>query len=155
MTTLSLVREQNMMQQPIEPTHRPLLRAAESGQDIKAILIDRYKINSGVLKAEETKRKLFAEYKQEERQSSESLQKTDVMNAIKLEEKRKRRKVHSVILQRTDELEIEDMPTMMIASVMPRRLNAIKVSNPNKTTLELMDLAVQRCLEVSGHYPTR
>jgi hypothetical protein len=144
---------------------RAYLDMVENGMDPGEALIEINKRNSVIAKVKEIKANLFADDAPVERHSSGSLTATSVNRAIEAEKKaskKRRRKLQKI---RLEVLFLDEEPeTRLIPKMMPEtgyhvvieknREFSLKMSDPEASTMSIMDVAVKRCYEMTGHYPT-
>lgn len=141
---------------------RAYLDMVESGMDPGEALIEINKRNSVIAKVKEIKANLFSEESLSERHSSGSLTATAVVRAIETEKKARKRRLRKVQLEALildEEPETRLMPNILPETgyhvvVEKNRTFSLKMNEPEASTMSIMDVAVRRCHEMTGHYPT-
>lgn len=156
------------MQYSQDPTPSDFLRAVEAGNSVKDTLFAWLKRRTAAKRVSQIKENLFAG----DTQSSDTMRVSSVMRAVQAQEQQKPR-ISRVHLQKTDELpkisiidDIADEPTMLIpVNRFPAQSDyhivnergrefSLKIRNDQCGTCELMEMAVNKCRELTGYYPS-
>jgi hypothetical protein len=170
MTTVQLEKGR-YMQYSQDPTPSDFLRAVEAGYSVKDTLRAWWKRRTAAKRVSEIKENLFAD---DNNQTSGSMRISSVMRAVQAEEQQKP-KLSRIHLQKTGELpkisidnisHIADEPTMLIpVSRFPAQSDyhvvnergrefSLKIRNDQCSTCELMEMAVNKCRDLIGYYPS-
>lgn len=162
------------MQYSQDPTPSDFLRAVEAGNSVKDTLFAWLKRRTAAKQISQIKENLFTG----DTQSSEAMRVSSVMRAVQAQEQQQKPKLSRIHLQKTDELpridktgatdeiDMADMPTMLIpVKRFPAQSDyhivnergrefSLKVRNNQCSTIQLMQIAVNKCYELTGYYPS-
>lgn len=156
------------MQYSQDPTPSDFLRAVEAGNSVKDTLFAWLKRRTAAKRVSQIKENLFAG---DNNQTSGSMRISSVMRAVQAEEQQKP-KLGRIHLQKTGELpkisidDIADEPTMLIpVNRFPAQSDchvvnergrefSLKIRNDQCGTCELMEMAVNKCRDLTGYYPS-
>jgi hypothetical protein len=168
MTTVQLMKGR-YMQYSQDPTPSDFLRAVEAGYSVKDTLRAWWKRRTAAKRVSEIKENLFAD---NNNQTSGSMSISSVMRAVQAEEQQQKAKLGRIHLQKTDELpriainDIADEPTKLIPVMkFPAhseyhivnergREFSLKLRNTECSTIQLMQMAVDKCYNLIGYYPS-
>ena len=156
------------MQYSPDPTPSDFLRAVEAGNSVKDTLFAWLKRRTAAKKISQIKEDLFAG----DTQLSDTMRISSVMRAVKAQEQQK--PLRPVRLQKTEEIPVIDVSDELtriipIPLVPAKRFPSqsdyhivnergrefsLKIRNDQCGTCELMEMAVNKCYEITGYYPS-